>query len=107
MRLEHLLYAMTAIAQKISICFLAFGLFTTLSSIAQDKGGQESFEKRIIIDKLEDPWNIIYGPDDHLWITESKTYKILRINPATGQRQTVLDVSSDKNFDKDDDNPWP
>jgi len=74
---------------------------------AQITDEQEIFEKKIIIDGLEDPWNIIYGPDDHLWVTESKTYKILRIDPAEGSRQTVLDLSDDKNFSKDDDKPWP
>jgi len=80
---------------------------TALSCIAQDDGELENFEKKILIDKLDDPWNIIYGPDDHLWITESKSYKILRINPENSNKQTILDVSHDKNFGKDDDMPWP
>ncbi|KEO73791.1 PQQ-dependent sugar dehydrogenase [Anditalea andensis] len=67
----------------------------------------EQFEKRILVDRLEDPWNIIYGPDDHLWVTESKSYKVLRINPENGKRRTVLDVSKDKNFERSKNKPWP
>ncbi|RZK47073.1 MAG: T9SS type A sorting domain-containing protein, partial [Pedobacter sp.] len=42
---------------------------------------------------LADPWEVTYGPDANLWVTESKGYKVYKINPQTGLRDTVLDIS--------------
>jgi glucose/arabinose dehydrogenase len=43
---------------------------------------------------LNYPWEIAYGPDDKLWITESRGYKVYRMDPATGTKTTVLDLNS-------------
>jgi trimeric autotransporter adhesin len=47
---------------------------------------------------LADPWEVTYGPDNMLWITEAKGYKVNRMNPVTGARQVVLDVSQGSTF---------
>ena len=47
---------------------------------------------------LADPWEITYGPDNNLWITESKGYKVYRMNPTTGIKTTVLDLSQFSTF---------
>jgi trimeric autotransporter adhesin len=47
---------------------------------------------------LADPWEITYGSDGFLWITESKGYRLFRMNPATGARTTVLDLSRGSTF---------
>jgi hypothetical protein len=43
---------------------------------------------------LNDPWEITYGSDNNLWLTEAKGYKVYRMNPATGAKTTVLDLSN-------------
>jgi trimeric autotransporter adhesin len=43
---------------------------------------------------LQYPWEITYGPDDKLWITESRGYKVYRMDPNTGSKTTVLDLNS-------------
>ncbi len=47
---------------------------------------------------LLDPWEITYGPDDSLWITEAKGYKVYRMDPVSGVKQTVLDISQGSTF---------
>src|SRR5688572_9576894 len=47
---------------------------------------------------LADPWEITYGTDNYLWITEAKGYKVNRVNPVTGAKQVVLDVSQGSTF---------
>jgi trimeric autotransporter adhesin len=42
---------------------------------------------------LNNPWEITYGPDHFLWITEAKGYRVRRMNPATGAITTILDLS--------------
>lgn len=69
---------------------------------------------------LADPWEITYGPDNYLWITEAKGYKVYRMDPSTGAKTTVLDISQNAsgyltgtehtNFNvqfASTQNPWP
>lgn len=48
--------------------------------------------------QLNDPWEVTYGPDNYLWITEAKGYRVNRIHPNTGARTTVLDISQNSTF---------
>jgi glucose/arabinose dehydrogenase len=43
---------------------------------------------------LNYPWEITYGPDDKLWITESRGYRVHLMDPSTGTKTTVLDLNS-------------
>lgn len=47
---------------------------------------------------LADPWEVAYGTDNNLWVTEAKGYRVYRINPNTGAKTTVLDLSRESNF---------
>ena len=47
---------------------------------------------------IADPWEITYGPDNYLWITEAKGYKLYRMDPSTGVKTTVLDISQNSTF---------
>ena len=42
---------------------------------------------------LQYPWEITYGPDNNLWVTEARGYKVYKIDPNTGTKTTVLDLS--------------
>jgi len=55
--------------------------------------GQISFTKRIVADNLFIPWEIIYGPDDHIWFTQKNGY-ICRLDPATGLTDTLYHESN-------------
>ncbi|HTE25130.1 PQQ-dependent sugar dehydrogenase [Flavitalea sp.] len=57
----------------------------------------EVFQRTDLVDAtpgLNDPWEITYGSDGKLWITESKGYKIQRLDPSTGTGTTVLDLAT-------------
>ncbi len=43
---------------------------------------------------LNFPWEITYGPDDSLWITESKGYRVSKMNSINGGKRTVLDLNN-------------
>lgn len=47
---------------------------------------------------LQYPWEVTYGPDDKLWVTESRGYKVYRMDPNTGTKTTVLDISQGSTF---------
>lgn len=44
--------------------------------------------------QLNSAWEITYGPDDSLWVTENKAYKVSKIDPATGNKTLLLDLST-------------
>ena len=75
----------------------------------------EKFSARIVTDKLSDPWEITYGPDNYLWITEARGYRVSRINPSTGKKVLLLDLNKERNFPRYDrlpkqtngGKPWP
>lgn len=48
----------------------------------------QTFVRTEITTDVTSPWEILYGPDDMLWITETSG-RVTRIDPGNGQRQTV------------------
>jgi PQQ-dependent dehydrogenase (s-GDH family) len=56
---------------------------------------------------MSSPWEIVYGPDDSLWVTASHDYKIYKINPVDKGSRLVLDLNGDKDFTAATANPWP
>ena len=43
---------------------------------------------------LNFPWEITYGPDDNLWITERVGESVVRVDPTSGAITTMIDLSS-------------
>ena len=43
--------------------------------------------------RLFDPWEVTYGPDDSLWVTEARGYKVKKIHPDNAGQRTVLDLT--------------
>jgi PQQ-dependent dehydrogenase (s-GDH family) len=47
---------------------------------------------RVLTSGLSNPWELLWGPDNFLWVTEKTGKKIDRINPDNGAINTVLTV---------------
>lgn len=41
---------------------------------------------------LKKPWDLNYGPDDYLWVSERQEGVIVRINPTTAERDEIIDI---------------
>jgi PQQ-dependent dehydrogenase (s-GDH family) len=54
--------------------------------------GTKEFAKRVVVSGLEGPWELTWGPDDMLWVTERTGKRITRIDPATGQRTVAITI---------------
>jgi hypothetical protein len=52
-------------------------------------------------------WEMVYGPDDSLWVTASHDYKIWKIHPGNKGARVLLDLNSNKDFTAATANPWP
>jgi PQQ-dependent dehydrogenase (s-GDH family) len=67
----------------------------SLPSFAQDTpdaavAGTKQFEQKVLTDGLEGPWEITWGPDGWLWVTERTGGKVTRVNPADGSKQVAI-----------------
>ena len=89
------------------------GQFAAAQTMTGPQG--EVFARRVVAQKLSDPWEVTYGPDNYLWLTEAKGYRVSRLDPATGQKTVLLDLSSQRGFPRydkvpdqvDGGKPWP
>jgi PQQ-dependent dehydrogenase (s-GDH family) len=55
--------------------------------------GSEQFEMKVVATGLEGPWEVTWGPDDKLWVTERVGRRIVQIDPATGEKVTLFEVA--------------
>ncbi len=55
--------------------------------------GTTTLTERVVATGLQIPWEILWGPDDHIWVTERHGY-VKRINPESGNITTILNISS-------------
>lgn len=89
---------------KIKTILYSMGfLFLTHKALSQG----EPFSRRTVASGLNSPWEIIYGPNDSIWVTESVTYLVKRIRVSNGSSTTLLNLSSNKNFSSGDGGRWP
>ncbi|MDR0869944.1 MAG: PQQ-dependent sugar dehydrogenase [Planctomycetaceae bacterium] len=49
----------------------------------------ESFDGKVLVSGLENPWALLWGPDGFLWLTERTGKTIKRIDPKTGRASVV------------------
>ena len=86
-----------------------FALSTLMLLLATFSFAQnEQFNMRQLSCGLSQPWEIKFGPDGFLWVTEAHSYQITRVDPVTGNAQLLIDLSDKKNFENfDGADVWP
>jgi PQQ-dependent dehydrogenase (s-GDH family) len=52
----------------------------------------ERFRTRVLASNLADPWEVTWGADEHLWVTERVGKRVLRIDPADGSLVVVVTI---------------
>jgi PQQ-dependent dehydrogenase (s-GDH family) len=55
--------------------------------------GTKRFQKSVVTKGLADPWEVTWGPDAKLWVTERSGKRITRIDPATGRRTVAITIN--------------
>jgi aldose sugar dehydrogenase len=63
------------------------------------KAQTEPFIKRTVTSGLNSAWEVVYGPNDSLWVTENTTDKVYRINITNGVKTTLLNLRSGPDAD--------
>lgn len=54
---------------------------------------QERFTMRVVASGFEGPWEIAWGPDSQLWVTERAGKRIVRVDPATGAKKVAVTIA--------------
>jgi PQQ-dependent dehydrogenase (s-GDH family) len=52
----------------------------------------ETFTTRVVATGFEDPWEVTWGPDGFLWITERIGKRVVRVNPVDGSRKLAVRI---------------
>jgi glucose/arabinose dehydrogenase len=81
---------------------LAFGFSLTLwlfsQTIAAQDGpetvipGPKQFRRTVLASGLAGPWELTWGPDNMLWVTERTGKRITRIDPSTGKSSVAITI---------------
>ncbi len=54
--------------------------------------GTKQFDQKVLATGLDGPWEITWGPDDWLWVTERTSGEITRVNPEDGTAQVAIKI---------------
>lgn len=78
-----------------ALCLTSFGLSGLAS--AQDTPasvvpGEAAFEMAVLATDLKGPWEVTFGPDGFLWVTERLAGRVVRIDPADGSKATAIEI---------------
>ena len=67
----------------------------------------EPFTRRTVIAGLNSPWEITYGPNDSIWVTENFSYLVEKGQRQQRRKPSLLNLSAQKNFALNDGGRWP
>lgn len=78
---------------RFSILFLALFAYCLQFTNAQLlKLDSTELSVQVIAENLDTPWEILWGPDDHIWMTERRGV-VSRIDTASGNVEVLLDIN--------------
>ena len=72
-------------------------LLTSMGVFAQDGPetvlrGTKQFRKSVVVSGLAGPWEVTWGPDAKLWVTERTGKRVMRVDPATGEKTVAITI---------------
>ena len=72
------------------LAIAATGAATSRDALQITPDSPDTFAMRIVTTGLANPFQIVWGPDDYLWVTERTGGRVVRINPADGTATAIL-----------------
>src|SRR5690348_12224616 len=58
---------------------------------------QTPFTMRVVVSGLSSPWEVVWGPDGKLWVSERTARRIVRVDPVSGAVTPA--VTLDESYD--------
>ena len=72
--------------------FLFCGLAFTQAGPESVVRGTKRFRMNVLASELAGPWELTWGPDNQLWVTERTGKRVMRIDPVTGARSVAITI---------------
>lgn len=85
--------------RSIAVALLSVVAVTVAAQSAQNPRNQvavgpETFTRRVVATGLDNPWEVTWGPDGYLWVTERTAFRVSRVDPANGTRRVALTLDN-------------
>jgi len=74
------------------MAFLFLGLAVAQDGPESVMRGTKEFRRSVLISGLAGPWELTWGPDNMLWVTERTGKRISRIDPVTGRKSVAITI---------------
>jgi len=87
-RQVHQSEEITDTMKRLHVWILPLLCFTAVAFQQQ----REGFTFRVVTTGLQNPWEITWGPDQNLWVTERTGKKVTRVNPSDGTKTTMVTI---------------
>jgi glucose/arabinose dehydrogenase len=77
-------------ARIVGLLMVLSGCFAAMQ--AQVYVGATEVDTSSIVTNLDTPWEVLWGPDDHIWFTE-RNGRISRVDPETGNQSVLITIA--------------
>jgi PQQ-dependent dehydrogenase (s-GDH family) len=82
----------SALAAILLICVAFVGLLLAHDTPESVARGSKQFSERVLITGLAGPWELTWGPDNMLWVTERTGKRVSRIDPVSGKQSVAITI---------------
>jgi PQQ-dependent dehydrogenase (s-GDH family) len=76
----------------VAIAAVAAAGLRTRGAAQGTPASREPFEKRVVTTGLADPFQVSWGPDGYLWVTERTAGRVTRVLPSDGSKTVVITI---------------
>ncbi|ARO14473.1 hypothetical protein BVG79_01127 [Ketogulonicigenium robustum] len=80
-------------ASVLAVVVGASGAMAQVNPVEVEVGANNTFTSRVLTTGLSNPWEVTWGPDSMLWVTERSSGEVTRVDPATGEQQVLLTLT--------------
>ncbi|WP_373101138.1 MULTISPECIES: hypothetical protein [Pasteurellaceae] len=56
--------------------------------------GEANYKASVLIDNLNNPWEMVWGADGNIWVTERQGKHISIVNPETGAHKVLYTLEN-------------
>src|SRR5262245_9906512 len=91
--MENVLMKCSARATILTISMLFPGLAPAQDGPDSVLRGTKQFRKSVVVSGLAGPWELTWGPDNMLWVTERTGKRITRVDPSNGKQSVAVTIA--------------
>jgi hypothetical protein len=91
-RTSEKLMKYSASTATLLLSLISFGLIFGQDGPESVVRGTKQFRRSILAPGLAGPWEVTWGPDAKLWVTERTGKRITRIDPADGRQSVAITI---------------